>query len=275
MLLLLLALLAVQPSPPADDFPPRDEFARRVRAVLRLDYELQKDFTYLERRRDVKISRLGKVSIGPLRTFEVYPSDKPGGTYKRLIEVDGKPLTAEEQARRDAERQQDLRREDARAGKESPQERAERRSKAEEEHRHRLAMVEDALAVFQASFVGRERIEGRPVLVAEITPREHAEVRTREGGWMKRFRGRLWVDAVNYQVVKLDMQAFEDITIGWGIVGRLHTGSRLQYVRRLVGDVWLPAELTLAASGRTLLFRPFEFSVTTTYWNYKRRSSTG
>ena len=41
---------------------------------------------------DVKVTRLGKVHFGPWREFEVYPSDVPGETYKRLVSVDGVPL---------------------------------------------------------------------------------------------------------------------------------------------------------------------------------------
>src|SRR6186997_2921073 len=84
------------------------ELAQRIRAALRLDYQIQADFTYLERRREVRISRLGKVTIGPLRTFQVVPSPVSGQTYKRLIAIDDKPLAAQELARRDAEHEHDV-----------------------------------------------------------------------------------------------------------------------------------------------------------------------
>lgn len=271
LLALLLALPLSQSFDGASDYPPADEFARRVRQGLQLDYQIQKDLFYLERRRDVKISRLGKVTVGPLRTFEVYPSDQPGRTYKKLIEIDGRPLTAEEAAQRDAEHQRNLRREAERERTETPRQRSERLQKAEEERLHREAMVDDAVAVFEARFVGREVIEGRRVLVADLTPLASARVRTREGRWMKHFAGRIWVDEAQFQVVRLDMRAFEDVTIGWGIVGRIHEDSRLLYRRRLFENFWVPAELTYKATGRTLLFRPFEFEITTTYSDYRRR----
>ena len=68
---------------------------------MQLDYELQTSYTYLEKRRDVKLSKFGKVTVGPMRTFEVYPSKQPGRTYKRLVAIDGKPLDPAELARRD------------------------------------------------------------------------------------------------------------------------------------------------------------------------------
>ena len=268
---LLLSLLVWQSPHAFGDFPRADEFAQRVRKALQLDYQIQKDFSYLERRRDIRISRLGKVTIGPLRTFEVYPSEQPGRTYKRLIEIEGKPLTPDELKRRDAEHLRDLQQEAERARTETAQQRAERLEKAEAERRQRDAILDDAVAVFAPTFVAREIIDGARILAADVKPRTAAHVTTREGRWMKHFDGRIWVDESDYQVVKLEMRAFEDVTIGWGIVGRLYKGSRLHFSRRRFDGAWVPSEVTYQASGRTLLFRPFQFAVTTTYSNYKRR----
>jgi hypothetical protein len=267
----LLSLVIAQ-STAADRPPPsREEFGRRVWEAFKLDYQLQKDFIYLERRRDVKISRLGKVTVGPLRTFEVFPSDKPGGTYKRLIAIDGKPLSRDELAPRDAEHARDLEEAARRARTETPEQRKDREDEAAEEARHRADMQADAVAVFEATSITRETFEGYPVLVAELKPRADAHVKTREGRWMKRFAGRVWVAADDYQLVKIDMRAFDDISIGWGVIGRINKGSRLVYIRRRHGAVWLPSETIYEASGRTLLFRPFQISVTATYSDYKPR----
>jgi hypothetical protein len=249
--------------------PEPSALGQRIRAALKLDYQLLKGFTYLERRRDIKISKLGKVTIGPLRTFEVHPSDQYGGTYKRLIAIDGKPLPPDELARRDAEHENDLRQ--AHENSRNPRVRATREHEAAEAHRHREAMIDDAVAVFEPTIVGHEWIDGQRVLVADAKPRQDARVRTREGRWMKRFAGRMWVAEADYQIVKLDMRAFDDVTVAWGVVGRLHKGSQVMIARRYVMGTWVPAERTYSGSGRTLLFRPFEFAVTTTYSDYKKR----
>lgn len=262
------ALLLQDPS--AAPFPTAAEFERRVWEGLRLDEQLDEQYTYIERRRDVKMSRLGKVTIGPPRTFEVYPGGPGQDTYKRLIAVDGKPLSDEELAKRDAEHQRDLDKAAARRRNETPRQRQQRLEEAAEERRKREALVADAREVFEAVIVGREAIEGRPVLVADVRPRPDAPVRTREGGWMKKFAGRVWVAESNYQIVRLDMHALEDVTIGWGIIGRLHRGSRVVMTRQFQDGVWLTSSLTYEASGRTLLFRPFQFTVTATYSDYRR-----
>lgn len=247
-----------------------DAFMRKVRETARFDYEIQKEFTYLERRRDIRLSTFGRVTVGLLRTFEVYPSPLPGRTYKRLIEVDGKPLDAAELARRDAERQKSLREAEERRRTETPRQRAARLAKEAEEKRERDAVLDDVLSVFQVTFTHREVIDGQPVLIGKATPRSNARVTTREGRWLKQFAGTVWISEADHQIARLDMHALDDVSIGWGIVGRVYKGSRFVFVRRKVEDAWLPAEVTFDASGRTLLFRRFQIKTTTTFSDYRR-----
>jgi hypothetical protein len=242
-------------------YPDAGAFFHKVREATRLDYELQSDFSYREERRDVRISKLGKVEVGLLRTFEVFPSSIPGRTYKRLIAVNGVPLSPDELARRDREHQKN---------RETPDERKKRLEKEAAELAERNAILDDALAVFQGKFVGRETIDGATVFVLSVTPREAARVRTREGRWLKSFAGTVWITADDYQIVKLDMRAQDDVSIGWGILGRVHEGSRFVFARRRFEGAWLPSQVIFDATGRTLLFRKFDLDLVTTYSGYKR-----
>lgn len=258
---------------PVSDVP-ASELSRRVREAVRLDNEVQAAFTYLEIRRDIKISKLGKVTVGPPRTFEVRPDAVPGRTYKRLIAVNGVPLSTDELTKRDAEHQKTLADEQEKIRRESPAERAERLENAGAEQRQREQILDDAFKVFEARIEGRTVVDGQPVLIARMTPRRDADVATREGRWMKQFEGQLWIAEADAQIVRVDMRATGDVTIGWGVVGRVHKGTRVLYVRRRFQDAWLPAETTYEASGRTLIFRPFQFTVTTTYSDYRRRDKS-
>ena len=72
------------------------------------------------------------------------------------------------------------------------------------------------------------------------------------------------------QVARLEMRARDDVTIGWGILGRVHEGSRFVFTRRKFENAWLPAEVVFDATGSTLLFRKFDIDLVTTYSGYKR-----
>jgi len=275
---LTLAWLVLGPTPPwqssAPDLPADSEaIVRKVRDAARLDYEIQKEFTYLERRRDIRLSTFGKVTVGPLRTFEVYPSPIPGRTYKRLIEVDGKPLSTTELARLDAERQKTLREVEERHRAETPRQREARLKAEAAELREREAVLDDVVAVFEVTFQRREIVDGQTLLVGTATPRPAARTTTREGRWLKQFAGDVWISENDSQIARLDMRALDDVSIGWGIVGRVHQGSRFVFARRKVQGTWLPSEVTFEATGRTLLFRRFQIATTTTFSDYKRQPS--
>jgi hypothetical protein len=253
--------------------PATHEFIRKMRAAIRFDEDLQQAYTYLERRRDVKITGLGKVSVGPMRTFEVYPSNQPGRTYKRLVAVDGKPLPPAELARRDEEHRGNVLAEHERNQAETPAARSARLAKEAKERREREAIVDDAFAIFEATAIGRDTIDGHGVVVLWLRPRQNVSPRTREGRYMTKFAGKLWVTEADGQIVKLDLSAFDDISVGYGVVGRVHKGARLEFARRRINDeAWLPAWSHITAKGRTLMFRPFDFDVRTDYMDYKKWS---
>jgi len=243
--------------------PNLDALIDDVREVLRREYAAPVRFTYLEHSRDIDISTFGKVSVGPLRTFEVYPT--PTGDWKRLIAVEGKSLDPTELARRDAEHQKDVRKQLA----ESPRQKAQRARREEEETRDREAILDDAKSVYEIGFVNRETVDGQPVIVVSLTPRPNARVTTREGNWMKQFAGRMWIAQADHSIARLKLHAVDDVSIGWGVVARLEPGSGFDYIRKRVGGAWLPSELTVQASGRTLLFRRFDVKAITTYTGHQ------
>jgi hypothetical protein len=243
----------------------------KVKSRIRLDRELQSQYTYLEKRRDVKLSKLGKVTVGALRTFEVYPSAKPGRTYKRLVEVDGKRLDAAELERRDSAHRQHLLDMVEQEKNETPQMRAKREQQEAKDLREQRELIDDAFAIFEVKLTGREMLDGQRVIGATLTPRQNVQTKSDEGKWMKRFKGRAWVSDDDHQVAKVEMEALDDINIGWGLVGRVHQGSKFTFTRTKVNnEVWLPVEMKFEASGRTLLFRKFQIFTVTSYSDYKK-----
>lgn len=242
-----------------------------VRAAARFDDELQENFVYIEQRRDIRMSKLGKVTVGPSRTFEVHPSSEPGRTWKRLIAIDGKPLDPAELQRRDEEHARDVREREEHERNESSSARTRRLQREADDRREREAILDDAVAVYEPREIGRETLDGEAVIVADLTPRPDAHVTTRYGRWMKQFAGRIWIAESSSLIAALEMRAIDDVSIGWGVLGRLHEGSRFYVRRRKVDGTWLPSEVTYEASGRTLLFRPFKVKAVTTYSGYRRK----
>jgi hypothetical protein len=254
--------------PPLPDTP---AFVREVRVRLRADRELLSEYTYIEKREEIRVSKLGQVAEGPVKVYEVHPSLEPGRTYKRLISVNGMPLSAAELAKADRKHQDDLRRERERRRRETPAERKRRLQRDAEKQRERAMVLDEIFEVYDIRLVGREVVNGHQTIVATLEPRPSHRPRTEEGELMKKLRARAWVSESDYQIVRVEGEVIADVTVGWGIIGRLHTGTRGSYERRKINnEIWLPAREVVEASGRALLFRTFKVNTVTEWSGYRR-----
>lgn len=258
-------------SGPGTPLPDRDRFIGEVRRHLQSDEDLQSQYTYLERRQDVRVSKLGKIRIGDIRLFEVYPSNGGGGTYRRLIAVNGVPLPAQELERRDAERRRHLEERALSREHETPDQRRKREQREADNRRRRQERIEDVFRAYDIELVGRDIIDGESMIVVSLEPRPGAQTRSDRGKYLKKLRGRAWVAERDAQVVKVEVEAIDDLLIGWGIAGRVHEGSRLTFERRKVNDeVWLPFREQIEVSGRALVFRKFRVELVTEYSEYRK-----
>lgn len=246
---------------------------REVRARLRPDRELLSQYTYIERRQEIEVSPFGEVTEGPIKVYEVYPSLEPGNTWKRLVAVDGKPLSKAELAEADRKHQEDLRKDREKRARETPAQRRRREAKEEKERRERQAVIDEIFDAYDIRITGRDTIGGHSTFVAELEPRSSHRPRTDEGKLMKKLRVKAWVSDTDYELVRVEAELIEDHTVGWGIIGRLHKGARAVYERRKVNDeIWLPRREVIMATGRALLFRTFDLHTVTEWSDYEKLS---
>ena len=88
---------------------------------------------------------------------------------------------------------------------------------------------------------------------------------------VEQFHGWGWVSENDDEVIKIEVEAKNDVLLGWGILGRVKKGSRLTWERRKVnGEVWLPARTKVEVMGRTLLVRTFSVEAVTEFSDYMK-----
>ena len=251
--------------------PDARQLALEVKAGLRTDEQLLRQYTFRERRRDVDVTKFGKVKFGPWREFEVYPSEVPGETYKRLISVDNVPLAPAVLARRDAEHRKTVLDQLEQIRVETPAQRQKRLARKARERQEEQDVIDDVFAVYDIAVLGRETLDGRPTIVTSLTPRANARTRSDAARFLKRIRGRAWVNEADRQVVRAEFEAVADITFGLGLLARMHRGSTIMFRRTLVNDeIWLPAEAQYKLVGKTLVFRKFALESTTQFSDYRK-----
>jgi hypothetical protein len=142
------------------------------------------------------------------------------------------------------------------------------------------AVLDDLFLVYDIRMERREAISGHDTIVFSLTPRPNAKPRTSEGGQMKKFTVRAWVSESEKELVRLDAEAIDTLSMGFGLLARLHKGAKLSFLRTKVNDeVWLPSRVTYSGSARVGLvavlrrsggsdfsgYRKFSVDTSTTY----------
>ena len=188
------ATLSAQTRP----LPDPQAFAPEVRRRLLTDRELQSQYTFIEKREEIEVSKLGKVKPGPVKTYEVYPSVERGNTYKRLIAVDGVPLPPAELERQDRVHREDVLRVQAERERESPQDRDRRLREEAKEKAEWDRTLDEVFDLYDIRIVGRETLDGYETVVATLEPKPAYRPRTDAGKWMKKLRARVWISESDY-----------------------------------------------------------------------------
>ena len=269
---LALAVLLVVAAPAQErPLPDFNAFAAEVKKHLATDEERQSGYVFNERRLEQKVNAAGRVTDESVKVYEVYPGLPGEDRYRRLIEEDGRPTPPERLARLDAERRkkaEDYARKQAVASERQKEARA--HDKARQEY---SAAVEDVFRVYDIQMLRRERIEGIDTILASLTPKRGARPQTDDGKIMRHFKARAWISESDYELVRVEIEAIDNLSFGLGLLARVHRGTVATYQRRKVnGETWLPLEVTWTASGRVLLLRRLRLRGVSQFSNYRRYS---
>jgi len=252
--LIVAFILAVAPLAQERPLPDFNTFAAQVRKHLATDEERQRSYTYVERRTEQKVDSSGRQTSESVKVYEVYPGLPGQERYRRLIEENGRRVEPDKLAHQDRDRQQDV---DAyvKAQSSEPQ----RQKIAREHERARLrrsAAIDDLFRIYDIRMIRRESIDGHATILATLDPKEAVRPNTDDGKIMRNFKARAWISETDYELVRIEIEAIDDLSFGMGLLARVHKGTVATYERRKVNnEAWLPAKVTWTASGRLLLLR--------------------
>ena len=140
-----------------------------------------------------------------------------------------------------------------------------------EQRRDVAALIDDIFIAFDIEMRGREGIEGHDTIVFSLTPRPGAKPRTNEGRQMQKFACRAWVSESDHELVRLEAESIDTLSMGFGVLARLQKGSQLSFLRRKVnGEVWLPAAVSYGGGVRVGLVRMLRRSGTSEFSDYRK-----
>jgi outer membrane lipoprotein-sorting protein len=205
--------------------------------------------------------------------------DKESGTYqlsfykgyriRRLIEKDGKPLSAgdQEDADKDAGKQvEDIEKRIAKkeTGSGPP---------SGEERRISIAEV---LKASTLSNPRRERFRGRDVIVFDFEPNPNFDYKNAKS--MLKFFGKtagaMWIDEKDKQVARLEAFLFDSFKVGGGVLAKLKKGASFTLEQERVNDeIWLPSTADINLSLRLLLVKGIDLNQVIRSYDYRKFST--
>src|SRR5262249_19202645 len=100
-----------------------------------------------------------------------------------------------------------------------------------------------------------------------------AKPQTRAGGIMRNFSGRAWISESDYELVRVEVEAIDNVSIGFGLLARVHKGSHFSFERRKINDeAWLPSSAQYSVSPRVGLRAGLGRGASVNFSNNKKSS---
>jgi hypothetical protein len=276
LLLFFLASLALaqnQPVPvPAGEEEATHELSQdQIRDLIREAAEKdiqndkkQRDYTYIQREEQHKLDGKDQVRSSESKTYEIMVLyEEP---VRKLIAKDDN-LLSESDARKEDDKIQKIIEKRKNESDNDRQKRLEKQNKEQEEGRQFVKEIADA---YTFRFIGEENLEGRKSVVIDADPRPGYEPQMKDAKFLPKFHFRVWLDEVEKQWVKLDIQCIDTVSVGLFLL-RLHKGSSIQIEQMRVNDeVWLPRHVTLKLDARLALLKGLNISEDVTFRDYKK-----
>ena len=267
----LTALSAVIVGAQDRPLPDQETFLKETRKHLQIDSSVQRSYMYVEKRREVKLDKDGQIAEESVKVFESYPGLPGEPRWERLISKNGQPASAEDLAEQDRERTRKANDMARRLAADPDKEHA-RQDRDWQKLRHdRAEVVDDIYVVYDIKMTGRESLEGHDTIAFSLTPKSNSNPKTREGELMRRFTVRAWISETDHELVRLEAEAIDSVSFGFGVLARLHKGANLSFLRRKINDeVWLPAVVSYTGSARVGLLWTLRRTGSSEYSGYRK-----
>ena len=131
-------------------------------------------------------------------------------------------------------------------------ERAKREKRAKDDEDKLTQMVKAIPDAFIFKYDGAENGQVR----LSFFPNPHYNAPNRELQVFRSLSGKMWIDPASRRLARMDGSLFEDVTFGWGLLGRLNKGGTFSVMQSRVGeDHWEVVSLDVRMSGHAVIFK--------------------
>ena len=195
-----------------------------------------------------------------------------GFRISRLIEKNGKPLSAKDQENEDKEVQKRVEEIEKRIAKEERKAVEQSNAGTPDEEGRRVSIAE----VLRASSLvnpRRERFRGRDVIVFDFEPNPKFDYKNAKS-FLKFFgktAGVMWIDEKDKQVARIEAVLADSFKVGGGVLAKLRKGASFTLEQERIGDeIWLPSVADINLSVRVLLVKGININQIIRSYNYRK-----
>jgi hypothetical protein len=222
-------------------------------------------YMYEVTRQKLTLGANAEILKNDTRTYEITPLE--GGDYRKLIKIDGKPLSDLATRQEEAKLEENFKK----RSRISRSERTALEKKKTERCRKEEQFWNEALKAFDFEEVGIQTIGGRPARMFKAVPRPQYIPAAHDFELFKKITGKIWIDTADDQVSRAEVKFVEDIRFGGGFLARVNKGGTFTVLQRKVNDeVWFPVHCEVAVNGRIALFKGFNLKIISDFANYRK-----
>jgi len=209
-------------------------------------------YTYTETCTETKLDSSGKAKSSEMDVYEIIPTGKPFDIFRRKTVKAGIPLSQRELDKQDREFMERMAKQQAEAEKRKSETQAKPKQEPPPNPPKQESMF---LALYDFQMVGRETLDGRPVIRLTFKPKPGYTPQNTLAKMLQHVIGSAWVSEDDYELARVEVEVTEPITFG-GILARIRPGSKAAMEWRKFNDeVWLPYKREFVANARLLLLK--------------------
>jgi hypothetical protein len=268
MFLLFLALAFWNPQ--EKPLPDTKSFLTEFRKTLRGNNALLSQYTYTEKETEITLDSKRQPKKTETNVYQVIHALEEWKSYRRQIVKDGVPLTEQELAKQDQKETERVAKETRKRTGSSETKRQQEKAKADREEQQ---ILDDLFALYDFQLIRREVLQGTTTIFVKFKPKPQYKPKTREGKIFQHIAGQSWVSEEDHELVKLEAEVIDAISIGAGLLAKLQKGSTVSVERRKVHDeIWLPFKEEAFINGKILLLKGLNIHAITEYSDHKKYS---
>lgn len=221
--------------------------------------KIHENYACNDMRVEEKIDKHGNVKKTTTYVYQV--SFLGPNEIDRLIEKNGKALSADEQKKEDERIAKDV--------EKYEKEEASASAKQKEQDRATI-QIQDFLRADRFYNPRREQRAGEDLIVFDFAANPAFHARTLMQKVAQSLIGTIWIDDKAHDVAELAAHFEKNLKVGGGLLVSLHKDSAVQFVQTFVhNQVWLPTYISVHISARALLFVGVNVEQTDRYSDYK------